>query len=44
MFMVWGELHWILQIFDSSDRVWEGGHHGNYAHGTPGTGPWRGVI
>ena len=25
MFMVWGELHWILQIFDPRDRVWEGG-------------------
>ena len=44
MFMVWGELHWILQIFDPRDRVWEGGHHGDYAHGTPGTGPGRGVI
>ena len=25
MFMVWGELHWILQISDPRDRAWERG-------------------
>ena len=43
MFMVWG-LPWILQIFDLRDRICKGGHHGDYAHVTPGTGPGRGVI
>ena len=44
MFMVWGELHWILQIFDPRDKIFKGAHHGGYAHGTPCTGPRRGVI
>ena len=44
MFMVWGELHWILQIFDPRDKICKGAHHEDYAHGTPGTGPGRGVI
>ena len=44
MFMVWGELHLILQIFDPRDKIFKGAHHGGYAHGTPCTGPRRGVI
>ena len=44
MFMVWGELHWILQIFDPRDRIYKGAHHGDYAHVTPGTGPGRGIT
>ena len=43
MFMVWG-LPWTLQIFDLRDRICKGGHHGDYAHVTPGTGPGRGIT
>lgn len=40
MFMVWG-VHWILQIFDPEGQGLGGDHDGDYAHGTPGTGPWE---
>ena len=42
MFMIWGELHWILQIIDPRDRVWEGCHPGDCRYVTPGAG--SGVV
>ena len=41
MFMVWGKLHWILQIFDPRDRVWEGGSPWRLCTGDPRYRTWE---
>ena len=43
MFMVWGITLDTADIWPQGQGL-QGGHHGDYAHVTPGTGPGRGIT